>query len=79
MRTILCAALAGLFLWSAVSAEREPISARAALRASVERDAQSCYGYCASEQGQCVGSCGGNGQCVGQCASAYGRCVAQCR
>jgi len=45
--------------------------------ASLYADAQ-CYGDCASEQGQCIGDCQGDGQCINRCGAAHGRCVSRC-
>lgn len=41
-------------------------------------DIGSCIANCASQQGQCIARCQGDGQCVGSCASDHGQCVANC-
>lgn len=41
-------------------------------------DPGRCISDCASEQGICMGNCGGDGQCISNCAAAHGRCVSRC-
>jgi oxygen-independent coproporphyrinogen-3 oxidase len=38
----------------------------------------NCFGWCASDQGICIGSCQGNNQCIMQCQQQYSRCVSRC-
>jgi hypothetical protein len=43
-----------------------------------QRSDPNCFGWCASDQGMCMGSCQGNNQCIMQCQQQYSRCVSRC-